>query len=92
MESHRKKVAPKVTSLLQQAEALVEGRDFGGAMRSVESALRLSPEDSSILTFKNRVQADAVPYLAKFTRDDWAEFAERVTGDRVERAHHPHAL
>ena len=27
---------------------------------------------------KLRVQADAVPYLAKFTRDDWAEFAERV--------------
>ena len=27
---------------------------------------------------KLRVQEDAVPYLAKFTRDDWAEFAERV--------------
>jgi len=27
---------------------------------------------------KLRVQEDAVPYLAKFTRDDWGEFAERV--------------
>ena len=27
---------------------------------------------------KLRVQEEAVPYLAKFTRDDWAEFAERV--------------
>jgi serine/threonine protein kinase len=55
-ETDKRRIGPKVTTLLQQAEKQAATRDFAGAMQSLDAAQNLNPEDASIRNFRVRLK------------------------------------
>ncbi len=55
-ETDKRRIGPKVTTLLQQAEKQAAKRDFAGAMQSLDAAQNLNPEDASIRNFRVRLK------------------------------------
>ena len=55
-EADERRMDPRVTALLHQAEKQAAKRDFAGAMHSLDTAQSLSPDDSSIRNFRVRLK------------------------------------